>query len=128
MNGLSEAISLLDSSNNLHYQIWMFYVVVVIGLLGFRFSETYVNLAKYKKNLILLGFIAFSVSNFIAMHQNMIHFNVVLENIQTSTFSNTDINFKNIFDSYHHKVVWRILGFHVLVTVMLSYILHRKKN
>ncbi|WP_447062207.1 hypothetical protein [Vibrio alginolyticus] len=45
MKGLSEAISLLDSSNNLHYQIWMFYVVVAIGLLGFKFSETYAHLA-----------------------------------------------------------------------------------
>lgn len=128
MNGLSEAISLLSSSNNLHYQIWMFYVVVAIGLLGFRFSETYEHLAANKRKLVIVGFIAFSFSNLIAMHQNMIHFNVILENIQIADFGSMEIDFQDIFSSYRTKVIWRVLGFHAVVTTLLSYVLYRNEK
>ncbi len=85
-------------------------------------------LANYKKNIIVLGFVAFSVSNLIAMYQNMVHFNVVLDSIQAATFKGSDINFKSIFENYHHKAVWRVACFQVVATALLSYVLLREEN
>jgi uncharacterized membrane protein len=127
-DGLNEAITLLSSSNNLHYQIWMFYVVVAIGLLGFRFSETYDNLSQKRRLIIIIGFVGFSASNLIAMYQNMSHFNVVLSALQEYKVDSNGINFTDIFSQYHLKVIWRILGFQILVTILLSYVLYKPKD
>lgn len=127
-SGLSEAIGLLTSSNNLHYQIWMFYVVVALGLLGFRFSETYEHLSAKKRLIIIVGFIAFAVSNFIAMKHNLSQFNQVLLVLKQASFTSYDLNFKTIFAHYNHKNPISILGFQALITIVLSYVLYKSEE
>ncbi len=127
-NGVSEAITLLAPSNNLHYQIWMFYVVVAIVLLGFRFSETYDNLSRKRRIIIIIGFVAFAGSNFIAMFQNMFHFNIVLTALQEYKYSGTGVNLSSVFVQYHEKAIWRVLGFQALITCLLAYVLSKPKD
>lgn len=127
-NGISEAITLLAASNNLHYQIWMFYVVVAIGLLGYRFSETYDSLSFKRRLIIIVGFLGFAISNASTMYQNMIQFNVVLITLKSFDFSVIHFDFSTVFEQFHEKKVINILSFQLVITVLLAYVLYKPKD
>ena len=104
MTGLNGAVNLLSSKNALHYQIWMFYVVVATGLLGFRFSETYKCLERNKRGMIIAVFLAFAASNFIAMTQNIAHFNAIIITLNSYEFSGDSLNLTSIFEAYEKSL------------------------
>lgn len=128
MNGVDEAITLLTSSNDLHYQIWMFYVVVAIGLLGYRFSETYNNLSEKRRIIVIIGFVAFAGSNLVSMYQNMVHFNAVLTALQQYEYSGTGVNLTNVFAQYHEKGIWIVLVFQAVISFFLAYVLSKSRD
>lgn len=126
--GLSEAIALLSSSNNLHYQIWMVYVVVALGLLGFRFSETYDNLSRKRRGIMIMGFVIFSISNLIAMEQNIQHYNVTLSLLKNFDYQGYYIDFQHLFNDLDYKNMEAILIFQIITTCMLSYLLYKPRE
>jgi|GEM_PF-2905047 hypothetical protein len=128
MDGVNEAIALLTSSNDLHYQIWMFYVVVALGLIGYRFSESYDKLPLNRRIIVIVGFVAFSGSNLFAMYQNMVHFNTVLTVLQKYKYSGAGVNLSTVFAQYHEKGIWRVLIFQAIITLLLSYVLSMPKD
>ena len=126
--GLSETIALLTSCNSLHYQIWMVYVVVALGLLGFRFSETYDNLSRKRRYMMIIGFIAFSVSNLISLEQNIQHFNTTLYVLKTFNYDLNTLNFRHLFDQFSYKDTLSILGFQIGSTCVLCYLLYKPRE
>ncbi len=125
--GLNEAVSILTSTNNLHYELWMFYIVVATGLLSYRFSDAYVHIENSRRLIIIAGFIAFAISNLIAIHQNITHFNSVLSVLQSYKFPDSSVDLSSVFKVYNDKPPLRILGFHCFLTVLLSYVLYKPK-
>lgn len=124
--GFGDAIELLNTANHLHYEILMVYVVVALGLLGFRFSASYEYISKKNSWIVVIGFCIFAVSNLIAMQENISQYNTILFYLKNSTFSEYSIDFKFIFSSFCLKNCWRILSFQVISALIMIYMLRKQ--
>ena len=100
-NGVSESVLLLNAANDFYCGLQRAYVIVCIGLLGFRFSTTYDNLTTDQHLAIIIGFILFTAHNFINIHESRTRFNTVLGALQEYQFREEHgVNMTYIFSKY----------------------------
>lgn len=123
--GLGEAINLLTASIQLHYEILMVYVVVALGLLGFKFSESYKKISVKRSRIVIIGFFIFSLSNTIAMQENIDHYNTILLLLKTYSYDDYLIDFKHIFSVFFFKDASRILIFQMGITLIMLYVIKK---
>ncbi len=121
-NGVIEAIMLLNAANSFHCQIRRFYIVVSIGLLSFRFSDIYGNLPKEYKLVVIIGYIVFSVYNYIFLRESMIRFNTVLSVLKKYQFQDQNsIDLTYVFSQYTEIKRYIVFYFQLIMSCLVVF-------
>ncbi len=113
---------LLNAANSFHCQIRRFYLVVSIGLLGFRFSEIYENLPIEYKAVVIIAYTVFSVYNYIFLRESIIRFNTVLSVLKQYQFQYQDgVDLTYIFSQYTEIKKYIVFYFQLIMSCLVIF-------
>lgn len=119
-----EIITLFNQIEVIHSQNWMFFIVVVFGILGYCFTEKYREIEQLGIVILAIGLIAFSVYNGIAMVKDVTVYNELLNILQTESKTESVLN--KAVKIYKTKSLPKILVFHILVSLLAILVIIRK--
>jgi hypothetical protein len=123
-NGVSESVFLLNAANDFYCGLQRAYAIVCLGLLGFRFSATYVNMTTNQNIAIIIGFILFTAHNFINIHESRTRFNTVLGALQEYQFREEHgVNLTYIFSRYRKINIYSSSLVQLAIAGLIVYIL-----
>jgi hypothetical protein len=120
---MTEILMLFNQTETTHSQNWMFFIVVVFGILGYCFTEKYKEIEKLGLIILAFGFAAFSIYNITAMVENVNIHNQLLVILKKA--SNEEV-WRKAVDVYQDKELWRILVFHPFFSLLTILVIFRK--
>jgi hypothetical protein len=79
---MSDAISLLTMARSHQDQLWTFYLVIVFGILGFTFSDTYRKGEKVNALLFTVAFGIFTLAHMVSLVESHALHNQILAQVK----------------------------------------------
>lgn len=120
---MTDILTLFNQTEVTHSQNWMFFIVVVFGILGYCFTEKYKEIEILGLIILAFGFVAFSIYNVFAMVKDVNIHNHLLRILQTE--SNNEV-FCEAIGIYEEKYLLKILIFHNLFSLLTILVIIRK--
>jgi hypothetical protein len=120
---MAEILTLFNQTEVNHSQNWMFFIVVIFGILGYCFTEKYTEIEKIGLIILAAGFVAFSIYNITAMVENVNIHNRLLVILKDATHEEVWHRAVNV---YQDKKLWRILVFHPFFSLLTILVIFRK--
>jgi len=121
---MSDIITLFNQAEVHHSQNWMFFIVVVFGILGYCFTEKYKEIEASGIVILTIGLIAFSIYNGNAMIKDVTIYNHLLDVLKKPE-DNTKV-FNEAVKIYKTKWLPKILVFHILISLLAILVIIRK--
>lgn len=120
---MSEIVTLFNQAEVTHSQNWMFFIVVVFGIIGYCFTEKYNQIETFGIVILAIGMIAFSIYNGNAMVRDISIYNHLLKILNSESKPGA---FKKAVKIFEEKCLLRILFFHILVSLLAILVIIRK--
>ena len=121
---MSEIVALFNQAEVHHSQNWMFFIVVVFGIVGYCFSEKYREMETSGIVILTIGLIAFSIYNGDAMIKDASIYNRLLDVLQHSEGNTEGVS--EAVKIYKPKWLPKILSFHILISLLAILVIIRK--
>ena len=120
---MTEILALFNQTEVTHSQNWMFFIVVVFGILGYCFTEKYKEIEILGLFILVIGFLAFSIYNLLAMVKDVNIHNHLLEILNTA--SNSEVLSKAV-EVFEEKSLLKVFVFHILFSLLTILVIFRK--
>jgi hypothetical protein len=121
---IDSIVSLFNQTTVSHSQYWMFFIVVVFGILGYCFTEKYNEIEKLGICILVVGFVAFSIYNAVAMYQNVVVYNYLLKTLQSTGINRLDLATSIFEEKSEFKIIFsqNIFSLLTILVIIRKYI------
>lgn len=123
---MSDILSLFDTARTHHHQLWTMYIVIVLGVLGFSFSETYAKCDGTSRALLSSAYIVFALGHIFSLIGNY-HFH----NAIVGQFSNLNppvvqgFDFQVVLSKISKNLIWPEVAGHIALDLAVVYSMWR---